>query len=293
MQEAQIYYSQHGPMSNPGKHTNLLKDIHADITQVVRIVQGTTLHVFWAERYGYPIPPERKAELQLRSMEKRLARLMELEPCSVQEERSIDRRLLGNCRDFSLMFVMLLREQGIPARARCGFGTYFMPDHFEDHWVGEYWNEAEQRWILVDAQLDDMQCRSLNISFNPLDVPRDQYIVGGQAWQMARSGQADPQKFGIADMHGLWFIRGDFIRDIAALNKMELLPWDCWGLIEGDGDSISKTDFEFLDKSAQLSCGDVPEFGRVKQLYENDARLNMPGVLRSYTPDGPQEVKIA
>src|SRR6516165_7569409 len=28
---------------------------------------------------------------------------------------------------------------------------------FEDHWVCEYWNGAEERWVLVDAQLDELQ----------------------------------------------------------------------------------------------------------------------------------------
>ena len=73
--------------------------------------------------------------------------------------------------------------------------------------MAEYWNDAQQRWILVDAQLDSFQCDAMKIPFNPLDVPRDQFIVGGRAWQMCRTGQSDPDQFGIFDMHGLWFIR--------------------------------------------------------------------------------------
>ena len=46
----------------------------------------------------------------------------------------------------------------------------------------EYWAEDEGRWVLVDAQLDELQCDVLKMSFDPLDVPRDQFIVGGKAW---------------------------------------------------------------------------------------------------------------
>jgi hypothetical protein len=293
MQEAQTYFSQRGQMSSPGKHAGLLKDLPSTISEIVRVVQGDNLHVFWAERYGYPFPPERQTEQQLRSMENRLGVLMQLDARPITEPRPVEKRLLGICRDFSLMFVMLLRQQGIPARARCGFATYFKNDHFMDHWVGEYWNEAEQRWILVDAQLDSFQCQQLKIQFNPLDVPRDQFLVGGRAWQMCRAGQANPDKFGIADMHGLWFVRGDYIRDIASLNKMELLPWDCWGLIEGDGDTISDADFQFLDELAELTCADVPDFARVRSLYEHDPRLRVPAEIRSYTPEGPQAIQLA
>ncbi len=102
----------------------------------------------------------------------------------------------------------LLQSKGIPARPRCGFGAYFMPDHYEDHWVCEYWNEQERRWVLVDAQLDELQRNILQISFNTLDVPRDQFIVGGAAWKMCQSGHADPDQFGIFDMKGMDFVKG-------------------------------------------------------------------------------------
>ena len=42
----------------------------------------------------------------------------------------------------------------MPARARCGFGAYFRPGWLEDHWVAEYWDERDNRWFMVDAQLD-------------------------------------------------------------------------------------------------------------------------------------------
>ena len=68
--------------------------------------------------------------------------------------RPVDDRLVGVCRHFTVLLVAMLRAQGVPARARCGFGAYFTPGRFEDHWVCEYWHSAEGRWILVDAQID-------------------------------------------------------------------------------------------------------------------------------------------
>jgi hypothetical protein len=44
----------------------------------------------------------------------------------------------------------------------------------------------------VDAQLDELQREVLKIPFDPLDVTRDQFIVGGRAWQMCRSGSGYP-----------------------------------------------------------------------------------------------------
>ena len=88
----------------------------------------------------------------------------------------------------------MLRAQGVAARARCGFGAYFEKGKFVDHWVTEYWNEAQKRWVLVDPQLDARQRELFKVTFDPLDVPRDQFLVAGDAWQLCRGGKADPAR---------------------------------------------------------------------------------------------------
>jgi len=286
------YFTQQGRMSDPGVYVSLFENLPTSIPALVKLVQGVTIHVFWTERYGFKAPPERMAELQLRTMEKRLAHTLELDPRPLTEPRPIEKKLLGNCRDHSLLLVAMLRHQGVPARARCGFGAYFMPDHFEDHWVVEYWNQEQSRWVFVDAQLDDLQCDVLKISFDTLDVPRDQFIVGGKAWQMCRSGEQDPARFGIFDMNGLGFVRGNLVRDVASLNKMELLPWDCWGVILTE-ELDNPDDLAMLDDIAALTANDVPEFETVRARYESDPRLRVDGKLLSYVNGNMVEISVA
>ncbi|MCL4504863.1 MAG: transglutaminase-like domain-containing protein [Chloroflexi bacterium] len=287
------YFTRQGIISKPGEYAHLLDNLPADIAELCEVVQGTTIHIFWAERYGLKLPPERQGEVQLRSMLRRLARMGELYPRPLSEARPLDKKLVGNCRDFSLMLATILRHQGVPARARCGFGAYFLPNHYEDHWVCEYWNAERRRWILVDSQLDAIQRETLRIPFDAMDVPRDQFIVGGRAWQMCRGGSADPDHFGIFDMHGLGFVLGDFIRDVAALNKVELLPWDCWGIMETPVEALSPDDLAFLDHLADLTSGDVPDFATVHALYEGDSRLRVNGTVHNYGPAGVSSIMIA
>ena len=85
--------------------------------------------------------------------------------------------------------------------------------------MGENCNAAQGRWVQADAQMDALQRGALQLPFDPLDVPRDQFITGGHAWQLCCAGQADPEAFGIHDMHGLWFVRGNLVRDVAALKS--------------------------------------------------------------------------
>jgi len=287
------YYAQHSPITDPGEYRALFDGLPPDVPSLVRVVQGVLLHVFWAERYGVRLSEARKAEVGLRHVRHMLARLVEIDDRPLTVAREPEQRLVGNCRDFSVLLCAMLRRQGVPARARCGFGTYFTPGRYEDHWVCEHWDVQEQRWVMVDAQLDALQCATLNIPFDPLDLPSGPFLPAGQAWQMCRAGEADPDTFGIFDMHGLWFVRGDLLRDLAALNKVELLPWDCWGLVEGADEHISEADLVLLDRAAALSLAGDAESAAMRSLYKEHDGLCVPEMLPIQTEDGLRLVDLA
>lgn len=202
------------------------------------------------------------------------------------QARPYEKRFIGSCRDHSVFLCSVLRSKGIPARARCGFGTYFIPEHYEDHWMCEYWSSSESRWVSVDPQLDKLQCDTLGITFDPLDMPQGQFITGCEAWKLCRRGAADPERFGIFDMRGLDFVLGDFIRDVASINKVELLPWDCLDFMLEGVNKLSTDEYTLLDKAAELaSAGD----DRIYSLYEESAGLKVRGTIRSYVDGGFEE----
>jgi hypothetical protein len=59
-----------------------------------------------------------------------------------------------------------------------------------------------------------------------MDVPRDAFLVGGQAWQECRTGGRNLDRIATsaAGLTGLWEVQGNVIRDLAALNRVEALP---------------------------------------------------------------------
>lgn len=279
MDRAADVFATPGPLTDPGRAAPSLDRLPTDIGALCAIVQGLLVHVFWAERYGTVVTDERAEALQHRSAELKLARILEFDPRPLTEPRSPDCRLVGNCRDFTLLLVTLLRHRGVPARARCGFGTYFIPGHFEDHWVAEYWDAGRAAWVLVDAQLDALQREALSIDFDPLDVPRDRFLVAGKGWQLCRAGAANPDDFGIGEMHGLWFVRGDLIRDVAALQKIETLPWDCWGLVDGMDDDLGPEAMDVLDRLAALTAPADPDVSALATLYASTPGLVVPAEM--------------
>jgi hypothetical protein len=271
-----VFYLTPGPVTGLGIHAPLAAALPADIAGIRDVVQGLLLHVFWAERYGVRLTDERKAEVNLRRVDRQLARLLELDPSPLPRARPVERRLVGNCRDFSTLMAGLLRARGIPARARCGFGTYFRPERYEDHWTCECWDADAGRWRLVDAQLDAFQRETLRVDFDPLDVPRNRFLCGGAAWLACRSGSADPERFGIHDLHGLWFVRGDLVRDFMALNKVELLPWDHgWGHLGGEDEAT----YPLMDRIARLAEAPDESFEEIRSLFAADTGFSPPAGL--------------
>jgi hypothetical protein len=110
-----------------------------------------------------------------------------------------------------------------------------------------------------------------------LDVPRDAFLVAGQAWLDCRAGRRDPDRFGVsvAGLTGMWEIQGNVVRDLANLNRIETLPWDSWGLIPTHYDQLEPADLELLDRAAAVSAAGGP-VEQAAEVYQSDLRLQVP-----------------
>ncbi|WP_454848448.1 transglutaminase-like domain-containing protein [Rhizobium binxianense] len=234
---------------------------------------GILLHEAWAHRYDQKLTPARRAQSQLRSAQRMLDAIVEIDSTPLAVARTPDQRAVGVCRHFAVLACASLRAQGIPARARCGFGMYFEPGKGVDHWITEYWNG--QRWVSADFQIDDLQRSELKLDFDPLELPRGRFLSAGEAWRRCRAGSADPRIFGIFDEGGFWFIGMNLVRDFAALNNMEMLPWDNWGSMPRPEEEISPDRALLFDRLAALTQEPDERFDQIRTLYLQDAGLHV------------------
>jgi hypothetical protein len=274
------YYASQGPFTDPKEHARLFDELPHAIPALCRVVQGLVIHFLWAKAYGVEVADERRAEMAIRSVSRKLGHLVKGDPRPLDVAREPGARLLGTCRDFSVMLCGMLRHHGIPARVRCGFATYFQADHFEDHWIVQYWRPAEGRWVMVDAQLDALQRDELQIDFDTSDLPPGRFLLAGRAWRMVREGQADPAKFGILGMSGRWFVRGNVVRDLLALNKLEVSPWDSWRLATRDDEELTDAHLEVCDRIAAVTQGDDVDPAEVRAIYDTVEDVHLPSWLR-------------
>lgn len=283
MDAVREFYTQPGVMSSLGSFASSAEALSRDIGGLVDIGQGLLIHEHIAPTYGVTLSEDRRGCVHVRPVERLLERVVAADSRPLFATRPAADRCGGNCRHFTVLLVALLRAQGVPARARCGFGGYFGTGLFEDHWVAEYWNDTQQRWVLVDAQLDLTQRRIFDVDFDPLDVPRDRFLTAGVAWILCRKGSADPSEFGMSVIgeSGSWWIAQNLVRDVAALNNMEMLPWDVWGAMPRPPDEpISDERAEFFDRLTRLTDRPDDTFEELRYAYRDDG-VRVPATVRN------------
>jgi hypothetical protein len=291
-QSALSYYAHPAGMTSAGRYAALFDPLPRDIAGLAAVAQGLLIHEHMAQGYGVELSETDRASVHIRHVEHLLAQIAARDDRPLRIARPPAARLPGNCRHFSVLVAAMLRAQGTPARARCGFGGYFGSGMFEDHWVCEYWHAGQQRWVLADAQIDDQQRDWFPIDFDVTDVPRDRFLVAGLAWAQCRRGAADPDKFGLSltSEAGDWWIAGNLMRDAAALRNVELLPWDCWGAMPKPGEPISGDLAALFDRLAALTQTPDTAFAELTQLGQHDDRLRVPPTVRNAVLDREEAI---
>lgn len=272
-------YLEPGVMTSLGRFASQFAGLSPSPSALAAVGHGLLIHEHIAPNYGVRLSEEQRRSVHMRRIEQVLEHALTLHDAPLTEPRPPSLRAPVNCRHFTVLLVALLRLHGVPARSRCGFGMYFNDGLGEDHWVAEYWNAAEDRWVLVDGQIDAKQRELFGIGFDVADVPRDAFLVAADAWQRCRAGSADPDIFGLSFLNesGYWWIAANMMRDAAALENVEVLPWDLWGAMPEPEDPV---DFDLFDQLAAATI--APDAGAAeRRRLMRDERVGVPAKVRS------------
>jgi hypothetical protein len=296
--DAAAFYAAQSTFSDPGSLTPLYADLPDSPAQLARVARDLIVHRLEGEHFRCTIPQDRlHNDAETRYLDDILRIIIERNDAPLTQRREVGDRFVGVCRDFTLLHCSFLRHVGVPARLRSGFADYFGSDGFHlDHVVTEYWDE-ERGWLLADPELADPTIiDTFKVDFDPMDVPRDRFLVAGSAWRAIRAGEVDPKTFGLqlseGPMVGEWFVAGNVRLDLAALNKVETLLWDIWGTGADSDDEMTDAIRELYDHVSLVAGNDVP-FGAAGKLFTENEGLRTPKTVLSLAPfNGPSEVTL-
>ncbi len=94
MVNALAFFATPGVMTSPGSQARLFACLPYDVGSLRQVVQGLMIHVLWAEQYSVGLAGPRRDEVQLRSVARKLERIIELDPRPLTEVREPDKRLI-------------------------------------------------------------------------------------------------------------------------------------------------------------------------------------------------------
>ncbi len=254
---------QPGPLTAlTGVDRHALAGLAAEPVEICWPVHGLVIQPGGATGLG--LPADRLAENQIRPAAGLVGALLRTDPAPLTELRAPARRVVGTCRHFAVLSCALLRHRGIAARVRCGFAMYFRSGQALDHWITEY--RRDGRWVRIDPEI-----LGGTVLANAAELEPDQFLSGGEAWLAYRSGRIDASTFCVAGTanFGPAEIRGNAVKDLAALNKVEMLPWDEWGRLTAMYEGRTGADYDLLiDRIAAVCAADEPD--AVAALYPTE-----------------------
>ena len=295
------FYRQQSNISSPGRYNSLFENLPTDISELCQLTQNLFVHQVWIlyeEFYG--ITPESlkstgrnlNNEINLRSIEKIIAFLIELDNQPLTATRDVDKRVVGNCRDYATMLVSILRYQGVPARVRSGVARYFSNKGFlEDHFICEFWNETTDRWQRADAQIDQVQRSALKITMDMTNLPQNQFLDAGESYDELKSGKVTPENIGVMEFRGWKYVLYKLVSDLASINRVEVLAWESWGICERiNNDTLSEEDSNLLQEIARLLTelrAHPDRFGKANEFFRTNPDLKMPANYEPYYQEMP------
>ena len=286
------FYRQQSVFTHPGEYAELWDSVEPTIPAMKAAITPLLFHYRgdgdWDEN---GIAADRIHEINLRYSSDMLACIAAKSPIEVGASREPRDRMVGCCRDWALLFVSLARHHGFAARSRVGFSAYFIPGWYIDHTIAEIWDETQQRWRLVDAELREAWTLESGQVVDPLDISRDIFLPGLDAWRQTRAGHLDASRFVVhpdideAALRGVPYLWHNTVLDLAALNRHEMVLWDVWGI---DLTEVNPEGAALLDEVAASTT-----LEQWQQFFARD-EFRVPEKVLSFSPHNgePNEVEL-
>lgn len=198
------------------------------------------------------------------------------------KNRKIEDKIHVCCREMSILLASILKAKGYSARVRNGFAKYASGNNKEagDHWITEYYDNKTNEWILVDSDMyfDDVTQSEYNIDFDLLNIPRDKFIFGSDAYLSLRNKEifdkeiyhaCNPRIYGIkAAIRGLFY-------DFHSIMNNEIIFSYMPKYIVEKAFNLSEEEYAELDNLAKLMLNPDENLDKLLEIWNSEDKFRI------------------
>lgn len=280
------FYKKVSMYTNYGLYKSYFISLPDGIAELAKLIRFQTIHrvelrrAFLSEednliKKEYPWYQYRLHDDILLTAPAMTAELFRMDTRGFTYAREIKHKAILTCRYVSVLTASILKAKGYACRVRSGFGNYFKSkDAAIDHWIVQYWNEEEQRWVNLDAD----NANTLQ-DFDVFDMDtKGRYFFAAQAWLDVRSGKRNVDYFVHGNFRtGLPMLAQAVFFDFHALMNDEIsyLFFPTYLSEDRKFYELSADDLKEIDDLANLLLDPDAHFDELRYLFQNNKKLRV------------------
>lgn len=280
------HYLRYGLFTYPGSYEKYLKSLPDDIGKIGHLLRWSVIHrttLDWGNKgtnsdlkFGdmTKVPWYRQAEDDnLTTTSAILAELFRRDPKGITHDRKVEDKVVLTCRHITILMASILKTKGIPARVRSGFAGYWPWSKVSsDHWINQYWDKKENRWITIDVDGNFH-----NVGFNMYGIPEGKFDYSADAWLNVRKGKINEDHFVNADgSKGLIVIAWELFYDFHCLMNNEIIYLHHPKIvIPEEFEKLSKSKLKEIDYLAKLLQNPDENFDELQKIWETNKKYRL------------------
>lgn len=285
------FYCEFSTYTNPGLYkANLKKELPNDIRKIGNLVRKNIIHrtTLSAGNVGTnadkkfgdmtKVPWYRQPEDDvLTTASAMLTELYQRDKKGLTANRKEKDKLVVTCRFVAILMASILKSKGIPCRVRSGNAPYFDMGRLGkvsvDHWINQYWNHKERRWVTIDVD----GSWSLNENFDPYDMPEDRFDFPANAWLNIQNGKDNPDRFWNAKPERgrivvLWSLFYDFH---CLMNNEIIYAHHPEQALYKNFKRLSQSELREIDNLARLMQNPNRNFNKLQAIWNKNMRFRL------------------
>ena len=273
-----------------GEYQNYFKSLPDDIPELAHLVCSQVIHrvtlkegnanankgLLYGDMTRFPWHRMRCEDDILHTAVSMTAELFRLDERGFIPDRPVESKIVVTCRYVSVLMSAILKTKGIPCRSRSGFAPYLQEGLSLDHWINQYWDKKQEKWITFDADFfgDD------SLGFNQYDMPLDTIDWAGDTWLNIRENKADGTVLLWAGgEHSLKAAIRAICYDFHALMNNEISYLFQPAYMAGKFEALTEDDLMEIDNLARLLVKNDDNFDELSVIWNTNRKfrkLNSP-----------------